>query len=56
MDASEFAWTGLGDRPEVLNAIDMVTALSELILGMFHTIMLLIAEVHQTVMVLNPSL
>lgn len=43
-----------GDGPEILNPVDMAGAFGKFIVAVFDTIMLLIAEVHQAVITLEP--
>ncbi len=48
-DAAKLGQARLGDGPEVLNAVDMIPAVSKLIISVFHSVMLLIAKVYQAV-------
>ena len=48
-DAAKLAQAALGDRPKVLNTIDVALAADELILAVMHSMVLLITEVYKPV-------
>ena len=49
MNASKFGKPGLGDAPEVLDAVDVVRSGRKFVFAMMDAIMLLAAKIHETV-------
>ena len=49
MNASKLGQPGLGDAPEVLDAVDVVRSVRKFVFAMMDAIMLLVAKIHETV-------
>ena len=49
MNASKLGQPGLGDAPEVLDAVDVVRSICKFVFAMMDAIMLLVAKIHETV-------
>ena len=54
MNAAELRQSGFRNRPEVLNAVNMVRTMREFILSMLNPVMFLIANINQAIVGLKP--
>jgi len=53
MNASKLGQPGLGDAPEVLDAVDVVRSVREFVFAMMDAIMLFVAKINETVICLE---